>query len=61
MPGPVPGIHVLNSKKQEDVDGRDTPGTKCPGAAMTQTGYATPCCLNQACSLDQPSFACSGR
>jgi hypothetical protein len=26
MPGLVPGIHVLASTKQEDVDGRDKPG-----------------------------------
>jgi hypothetical protein len=36
MPGLVPGIHVLkNTAGVKDVDGRDTPGTKCPGAAMT--------------------------
>jgi hypothetical protein len=35
MPGLVPGIHVLKSSTNKDVDGRDTPGTKCPGAAMT--------------------------
>src|SRR6187551_1695616 len=26
MPGLVPGIHVLASVKQDDVDGRDKPG-----------------------------------
>jgi hypothetical protein len=26
MPGLVPGIHVLATTKQEDVDGRDKPG-----------------------------------
>jgi hypothetical protein len=26
MPGLVPGIHALNVRKQEDVDGRDKPG-----------------------------------
>jgi hypothetical protein len=26
MPGLVPGIYVLTSSKQEDVDGRDEPG-----------------------------------
>jgi hypothetical protein len=26
MPGLVPGIHVLKSSKQKDVDGRDEPG-----------------------------------
>jgi hypothetical protein len=26
MPGLVPGIHVLASVKQKDVDGRDKPG-----------------------------------
>jgi len=26
MPGLVPGIHVLNKYKPEDVDGRDKPG-----------------------------------
>jgi hypothetical protein len=26
MPGLVPGIHVLASFKQKDVDGRDKPG-----------------------------------
>jgi hypothetical protein len=34
MPGLVPGIHVWETNK--DVDRRDTPGTKCPGAAMTR-------------------------
>ena len=34
MPGLVPGTHVFLATKQ-DVGGRDTPGTKCPGAAMT--------------------------
>ncbi len=33
--GLVPGIHVLNANKIKDVDGRDIPGTKCPGTAMT--------------------------
>jgi len=33
MPGLVPGIHVF--ARSQGVDGRDTPGTKCPGAAMT--------------------------
>jgi hypothetical protein len=35
MPGLVPGIHVFKFGKQ-DVDGRDTRGTKCPRAAMTE-------------------------
>jgi hypothetical protein len=35
MPGLVPGIHVLRLLTNKDVDGWDTPGTKCPGAAMT--------------------------
>jgi hypothetical protein len=26
MPGLVPGIHVLLSSRQKDVDGRDEPG-----------------------------------
>jgi hypothetical protein len=26
MPGLVPGIHVLNHRHCEDVDGRDKPG-----------------------------------
>jgi hypothetical protein len=26
MPGLVPGIHVLNWSRSEDVDGRDEPG-----------------------------------
>jgi hypothetical protein len=34
MPGLVPGTHVFRATKQ-GVCGRDTPGTKCPGAAMT--------------------------
>jgi hypothetical protein len=34
MPGLVPGTHVFRATKQ-GVGGRDTPGTKCPGAAMT--------------------------
>jgi hypothetical protein len=26
MPGLVPGIHVLDSSRKKDVDGRDQPG-----------------------------------
>src|SRR5262249_61982343 len=36
MPGLVPGPNVCEPTNKEDVDGRDTPGTKCPGAAMTR-------------------------
>jgi hypothetical protein len=31
MPSLVPGIHDFEASQKEDVDGRDTPGTKVPG------------------------------
>jgi hypothetical protein len=33
--------HVLKRKQFKDVDGRDTPETKCPGAAMTMRRVTT--------------------
>jgi hypothetical protein len=36
MPGLVPGTHALLAAPKKNVGGRDTPGTRCPGAAMTR-------------------------
>jgi hypothetical protein len=51
MPGLVPGTHILSATKQ-GVGGGDTPGTKCPGAAMT-TGYHDIYCSAVSTSLTQ--------
>jgi hypothetical protein len=40
MPGLVPGTHAFRATKQ-GVDGRDTPGTKCPGAGHDELGDST--------------------
>jgi hypothetical protein len=39
MPGLVPGTHVFLATEQ-GVGGRDIPGTKCPGAAMTRGQFS---------------------
>jgi hypothetical protein len=41
MPGLVPGIHVLLSRRAKDVDGRDKPGHDTAGEAVALTPNAT--------------------